>query len=186
MSGRLTRPIALLVTLGTLILAGAGAASAATATATATDSITGAASAARPVTGSADDGSTFSGMFTPTRFANQAGQLVAVGTVDGNLTRPDGSTDAVSKSVTMPVDTAASNGSCQILDLVLGPLDLDLLGLTVHLDTVHLNITAEQGPGNLLGNLLCAVAGLLDQNTGLNIILNQLVLLLNQILGLLA
>jgi hypothetical protein len=27
---------------------------------------------------------------------------------------------------------------------------------------VVLNITAEPGPGNLLGNLLCAVAGLLD------------------------
>jgi hypothetical protein len=27
---------------------------------------------------------------------------------------------------------------------------------------VHLVITAERGPGNLLGNLLCAVAGLLD------------------------
>ena len=56
----------------------------------------------------------------------------------------------------------AATGSCQILDLVLGPLDLNLLGLLVHLDTVHLNITAQQGPGNLLGNLLCAVAGLLD------------------------
>jgi hypothetical protein len=53
-------------------------------------------------------------------------------------------------------------GQCEILDLVLGPLDLDLLGLVVFLDTVHLNITAQQGPGNLLGNLLCAVAGLLD------------------------
>jgi hypothetical protein len=27
---------------------------------------------------------------------------------------------------------------------------------------VILDITAERGPGNLLGNLLCAIAGLLD------------------------
>jgi hypothetical protein len=50
----------------------------------------------------------------------------------------------------------------------------------VHLDTVHLNITAQSGPGNLLGNLLCAVAGLLDQSP-LN--LGAILDLLNQILG---
>lgn len=32
----------------------------------------------------------------------------------------------------------------------------------VDLNQVHLNITAQQGPGNLLGNLLCAVANLLN------------------------
>ena len=80
---------------------------------------------------------------------------------------------------------AAAALSCQILNLVLGPLDLDLLGLKVHLDTVHLNITAQGGPGNLLGNLLCAVAGLLDGSTGLNGILNGIVKLLNQMLAVL-
>ena len=45
---------------------------------------------------------------------------------------------------------------------MLGPLDLNLLGLEVHLDPVVLDIVAQPGPGNLLGNLLCAVAGLLD------------------------
>jgi hypothetical protein len=52
--------------------------------------------------------------------------------------------------------------SCPILDLQLGPLDLDLLGLRVQLNQVDLNISAEPGPGNLLGNLLCAVVSLLD------------------------
>jgi hypothetical protein len=47
----------------------------------------------------------------------------------------------------------------------LDQVDLDLLGLQVHLDTVHLNITAQSGPGNVVGNLLCAVAGLLDPGT---------------------
>lgn len=51
---------------------------------------------------------------------------------------------------------------CPILDLQLGPLDLDLLGLRVQLNQLDLNITAEPGPGNLLGNLLCAVVSLLD------------------------
>jgi hypothetical protein len=51
---------------------------------------------------------------------------------------------------------------CPILHLELGPLDLNLLGLRVQLNRVVLDITAIPGPGNLLGNLLCAIAGLLD------------------------
>jgi hypothetical protein len=47
---------------------------------------------------------------------------------------------------------------CQILDLTLGPLDLNLLGLLIHLDPIHLRITAERGAG-ILGDLLCGLAG---------------------------
>lgn len=52
--------------------------------------------------------------------------------------------------------------TCPILHLELGPLDLNLLGLRVQLNQVVLDVTAIPGPGNLLGNLLCAIAGLLD------------------------
>jgi hypothetical protein len=48
------------------------------------------------------------------------------------------------------------------LHLTLGPLDLNLLGLQVHLNQVVLDVTAVPGAGNLLGNLLCAVANLLN------------------------
>jgi hypothetical protein len=72
------------------------------------------------------------------------------------IEQQDFSLDAV------PTQNGNGNGGCEILDLVLGPLDLDLLGLVVSLNQVELNITAVPGPGNLLGNLLCAVAGLLD------------------------
>ena len=44
---------------------------------------------------------------------------------------------------------------------MLGPLDLNLLGLEIHLDTVVLDIIANPA-GGLLGELLCAVANLLD------------------------
>ena len=98
--------------------------------------------------------------------------------------------DTVSQKVAMPVATGngitpLGRATCDILSLVLAPLDLDLLGLQVHLDRVVLNIVAVSGAGNLLGNLLCAVAGLLDGNTPLSGILSQLNRLLNQILGLL-
>ena len=47
---------------------------------------------------------------------------------------------------------------CTVLDLVLGPLDLNLLGLRIHLDRVRLTITADPN-GGILGSLLCSLAG---------------------------
>ena len=70
-----------------------------------------------------------------------------------------------------------------MLNLVLGPLDLNVLGLQVHLNQVVLNIIAQTGASQLLGNLLCAVAGLLDPGGPLSGLLGQLSTLLNQILG---
>jgi hypothetical protein len=52
--------------------------------------------------------------------------------------------------------------SCAILGLVLGPLHLDILGLVIDLNRVVLNIVGQTGAGNLLGNLLCALTGILD------------------------
>ena len=125
------------------------------------------------------------GTFDVTRFAVQNGTLMAIGTFTGTVTDAAGTATTGTQQIALPVNLQQSDGSCQILDLVLGPLDLDLLGLQVHLDQVHLNITAQSGPGNLLGNLLCAVAGLLDGPTGLNAILTQIAALLNQLLGIL-
>ena len=72
--------------------------------------------------------------------------------------------------------------TCPILNLSLGPLDLNLLGLVVHLDEVNLTSTRCRARATLLGNLLCAVAGLLDGPSlpGLNDIIADL---LNLILG---
>src|SRR6185312_1056984 len=81
---------------------------------------------------------------------------------------------------------AAAQASCNILHLVLGPLDLNLLGLAVHLDRVVLDITANSGSGNLLGNLLCAVAHLLDNTSPSLTDLLQLSSLLNRIIGILS
>jgi hypothetical protein len=46
-----------------------------------------------------------------------------------------------------------------------------------------LNITAVPGAGNLLGNLLCAVANLLNGGSPLSSLLTQFQTLLNQILA---
>jgi hypothetical protein len=122
---------------------------------------------------------TFDGTFTLSRFTQQAGELAVVGTLTGTLTDSLGADiGTVSQTLTLPVTATAT---CDILHLELGPLDLDLLGLVVHLDQIVLDIDAQSGPGNLLGNLLCAIAGLLDSN----VIGNVLVNLLNQLLSIL-
>lgn len=112
------------------------------------------------------------GTFTINRFIRSGNTLEAVGNL--NLGSTDIGTVAVPALVTDPP-------ACNVLHLTLGPLDLSLLGLVVHLNQVNLDITAVPGAGNLLGNLLCAVAGLLDNTGALSAITN----LLNQILGIL-
>jgi hypothetical protein len=52
---------------------------------------------------------------------------------------------------------APAAGTCAILDLILGPLHLNLLGLVVDLNRVHLTITGNPA-GGILGRLLCGVA----------------------------
>ena len=94
-----------------------------------------------------------------------------------------GLTQTVTQPLSTPV-TAAAAGTCQILHLDLGPLDLNLLGLKVHLNEVVLDITAQSGPGQLLGNLLCSVAHLLDgsgQAGGLSAILNHILAVLGRL-----
>jgi len=120
------------------------------------------------------------GVLNVSNFAVTNGQLVA----NGTLNFPANGTEQIMQ-VAMPV--TAATGTCPILSLTLGPLHLDLLGLVIDLNQVKLNITAQSGPGNLLGNLLCDIVGILDNNGGLGnltgTVLNLVTNLLNQVLG---
>lgn len=137
-----------------------------------------------PVSGALQDGTgAVEGTFDVERFVSEDGVLSAVGTFTGTITDASGAVTSGSQQIALPVDLAATDGTCEILNLVLGPLDLDLLGLQVHLDQVVLDIVAQSGPGKLLGNLLCAVAGLLDGPTGVDAILDTIARLLNRLLG---
>jgi hypothetical protein len=55
------------------------------------------------------------------------------------------------------VAAQSSSPSCQVLNLILGPLNLNLLGLVVDLNKVDLNISAVRGQG-ALGDIFCQVA----------------------------
>ena len=146
-----------------------------------------------PVTGTVASGGTFRGTLDIVSFQPDAAGtgLVATGLLDGTITTPSGTqrvTDELLTGIPVHLPTAANgaaapNRTCAILDLSLGPLDLNLLGLVIHLDEINLTIDAVSGPGNLLGNLLCAIAGLLDG--GLGGVLGQIADLLNRIIDLL-
>ena len=198
MFGRTTRLLAASVTLAIVGLVGGAGVQSASAQSTSNEFGT---MKVSKVTGTAAHGRTFAGHYNLKRFVTtDSGKTKAVGTLKGTLTKKNGTTDKVTKKgVRMAVRPAASSVSgtpaapgtvspsvvgCQILDLVLAPLDLDLLGLVVHLDKVVLNIIAQSGAGQLLGNLLCAVAHLLD-GMPLSQQLAQISALLNSILAIL-
>ncbi len=147
-----------------------------------------------PVSGVVNGVGTIAGTVAISRFAIQDQVLVAVGQLTGTVTDSNGTiVRTIVTNVAMPVtkapaaaaacsDEVSAQQSCDILNLILGPLHLDLLGLVIDLNQVVLDITAQAGAGNLLGNLLCAITGLFDAAS----IGQQLVNLLNQLIGVLA
>jgi hypothetical protein len=70
--------------------------------------------------------------------------------------------------INVPLTLTASSGGngAEILHLHLSPIHLDVLGLNVATSNICLDVTAQQGSGNLLGNLLYNVAHALDPNSG--------------------
>jgi len=144
------------------------------------------------IVGETANGHRVTGSFVPVTFVKKPGRIKVRGMLLGVVHRPSARDIRFSGLRTMTVKTiegvaprpgASTTAArrCDILNLVLGPLDLDVLGLEIHLNRVVLDIIARSGAGNLLGNLLCAVAGLLDGPGGLG----QITRLLNRILGLL-
>lgn len=182
---RLSMVLATMLAVLGFATVGASAASAAPTAKAAVPSVT--AVPSTPITGTFTDPAAgvghFVGSFTPTSFSGQTGNLLATGNLTGTLTNSSGATiGTVTRTVSMPVTVAQA--SCRVLDLTLGPLHLDLLGLVVDLNQVHLTINAVPGPGNLLGNLLCAITHLLDGNPtagSLAALLNSLLALLGQL-----
>ena len=140
-----------------LVLAGTGVASAQTATKQLTRKVA--------VTGTHG----FKGTFTINRFVHKGSKVFAVGRLTGKARGK-----RISRSVRMPatVGSGAAGAqlppipnACKILNLRLGPINLNLLGLVVRTNRINLRIDAVPGAGNLLGNLLCAITNLLNPST---------------------
>lgn len=178
--------VALTMSIGAPAVLAASASASTTSGSSVASAAPAASSPTSTVTGSftnADGTGTFAGTFTPTAFSVVNGVLEAAGPLKGTLTDADGtSLGSVNQTATLPVETSgsaskAAAASCGVLNLVLGPLNLNLLGLVVTLNQVHLNITAV--PGSLLGDLLCDVANLLNSGGALS----EIATLLNEILA---
>jgi len=99
-----------------------------------------------------------------TGVANNALQLVANATTAGGT----------AFQIPLTLTNTTPNAETPILDLHVGAIHLDVLGLKVDTSDICLSITAQSGEGQLLGNLLTNVAGLLDQGADLSQILGSL------------
>lgn len=118
-----------------------------------------------------DEDATFDGQLVLTDLdVNENDELVASGRLKGTLSsNPRQKINQRFQNVVLglleqvlDILTPGSAGECPILTLDVGAIFLDLLGLQITVSEIEIDIVAVAGPGNLLGNLLCAVAGLLD------------------------
>jgi hypothetical protein len=150
-----------------------------------------------PVTGVAKNGKRFSGTYAIQGFVVRGGKAYSSGMLTGRLK----GRRVARGNVRMPVSLTGPTGAktaqaatCTVLHLVLGPVNLNLLGLRVTLggglqanQPIVLDITAQQG-GGLLGDLLCGLTNLLNTNgllSQLNGNLQQLTATLNSLVSLL-
>ena len=121
-----------------------------------------------PVTGRLSDGGSFEGRVINPDVSYRAAidRLFISGVLAGTATRLDGTTETVRQGFGTRLSVSQQQEECEILDLDIGRIHLDLLGLVVNIAPIHINVTAVPGAGNLLGNLLCALVGLLDDLRG--------------------
>jgi len=85
------------------------------------------------------------------------------GTIDGiAFSKAPITIAAGAASTTSGSGAVKAAATVPVLALHLGPINLNLLGLQVKTSEICLNITAQTGPGNLLGNLVGQVANLLN------------------------
>jgi hypothetical protein len=102
--------------------------------------------------------------------------LITSVTIEGGQLMANGLAGATPFSVpiTLTPGETPAGASCPILNLSLGPIHVDLLGLVVDTSRICLDVTAVPRQGALLGNLLCAIAGLLDGGLSLADVLGGL------------
>jgi hypothetical protein len=149
-----------------------------------------------PITGVAKNGKQFTGTYGIQRFVTKNGKVYAYGTLKGKLKGRHVTRYGVMIPAALTDATGAqtAQAACPVLHLEIGPIDLNLLGLRVRLgggtnfqQPIVLDLTAYQGQG-LLGDLLCSVSNLLNQNNLLSQLtgqVQQLTATLNSLLALL-
>lgn len=131
-----------------------------------------------------EKGRNFKGTLDVVRFEEQAGAIVAIGTITGKVTgKGNGNKPVNVEDVVIPVELGAPSAAsqrgiqaqavCDILDLVLGPIDLTLLGLHLQVNQIHIQLTGDS-TGGLLGSLLCPLLDPLGPLADIVAALNQI------------
>jgi hypothetical protein len=125
---------------------------------------------------------------TITRFEARRGNLWAVGKLVFSISDRSFSRTFRSRAEVRTVAHAAqippTPNACTILSLTLQPLDLNLLGLRIRTSRIDILIEGVRGPNNLLGNLLCALTGLLNPPGASQLTTGETAQVLNAILAL--
>jgi hypothetical protein len=150
-----------------------------------------------PMTGVAKNGKKFTGNYAIYKFVAKDGKVWSVGTLSGRLKgrhvkRGNVMMPAQVTGDSSTATTSQTGGNCTVLHLVLGPINLNLLGLKVTLggglqanQPIVLDITAQRG-GGLLGDLLCGLTDSLGGQLGqIGTQLQQLASALNALASLL-
>ena len=123
-----------------------------------------------PVRGATAGGRAVRAVFIPKSFSHPGGVLMARGVLKGRILRPgpeslkfrkrgvlmrvtsvDGHRAPAPTARTTAFPPTPPAGACNVLNLALAPLDLNVLGLQVHLNRVVLNIVAQSGAKQLFG-----------------------------------
>ena len=167
--------------LAVMLIGGAGPAAAQTSTTPLTKTV--------KMTGTAKNGKKFKGTYTIKRFTHRGSKLYAVGTLKGRLKgrRVTKNNVRIPASLARPASAAQippTPNACQILNLTLQPIDLNLLGLRLRTSRIDLRLEGVPGAGNLLGNLLCGITGILDPQAAAPATPSVLTQVLNALLAL--
>ena len=167
--------------LAVMLVGGAGPAAAQTSTTPLTKTV--------KMTGTAKNGKKFNGTYTVKRFTHSGSKLYAVGTLKGRLKgrRVTKNNVRIPASLARPASAAQippTPNACQILNLTLQPIDLNLLGLRLRTSRIDLRLEGVPGAGNLLGNLLCGITGILDPQAATPATPSVLTQVLNALLAL--
>ena len=167
--------------LAVMLIGGAGPAAAQTSTTPLTKTV--------KMTGTAKNGKKFNGTYTIKRFTHRGSKLYAVGTLKGRLKgrRVTENNVRIPASLARPASAAQippTPNACQILNLTLQPIDLNLLGLRLRTSRIDLRLEGVPGAGNLLGNLLCGITGILDPQAATPATPSLLTQVLNALLAL--
>ena len=120
--------------------------------------------------GSSPDGAEFLGTMEIQDFVNRDGQLVALGTLSGQVTSTDGTRTtpvAIVDDASVEVPVGSVLATCERLHLSFGPVPLDLQTSMIQVAPIRIDNTDPSADGAMTRERLCTLAGQFQEAPGL-------------------